>query len=197
LTELVLRTPARPLVDLDEEYTIELVTRAQAGEIAAFTALYDLYAPRLYRYLAARLVQPADVEDVLQLVFIKVIDSIGRYRPRGSTPFAAWLFRVAHNAMVDELRSRPRDAAVEMTDPVPTGREADPADLVERELQRAQIRSALDELTAEQRDVVLFRFFAGLSARETSAIMGKREGTVRALQFRALSTLRRRLTSPT
>ena len=166
-----------------------LVERAKAGDAGAWEALYDEYAPRIYRYLLARAPEPADAEDLLQRVFVNVIESLPRYEQRG-LPFGAWLFRIARNTAIDFARTRrstiPLEASVDRPDDSPG-----PAALAERAAERTQIRAALATLTDEQRDVILYRFFAGLSPSEIGALMGKREGSIRALQFRALESLRR------
>lgn len=175
----------------DEVEVSRVVARAKAGDSQAFDELYDRYAARVYRYALARVAEPADAEDLLQRVFLKVIEALPRYEDRG-VPFGAWLFRIARNAVVDQGRvpqpTTTLDAALGHVDGA-----YGPDRLVEQAADRALVRAALIELTPEQRDVVLYRFFAGLSPREIGLLMGKREGTVRALQFRALATLRRKL----
>jgi RNA polymerase sigma-70 factor, ECF subfamily len=175
----------------DEVEVSRVVARAKAGDSQAFDELYDRYAARVYRYALARLDEPADAEDLLQRVFLKVIEAMPRYEERG-VPFAAWLFRIARNAVVDHGRQPQQTLTLEAAVGHADGAQG-PDRLAELAADRAVVRAALDELTAEQRDVVLYRFFAGLTPREIGQLMGKREGTVRALQFRALATLRRRL----
>lgn len=171
-----------------------LVSRAKAGDAEAFGALYDAYAERVYRFLLIRVGQPADAEDLLQQVFLRVIESLPRYEQRG-LPFGAWLFRIARNAAIDFGRARritgrldPADAWA--VDPL------EPAELVERAAELAALRTALDALSSEQRDVIVYRFFAGLSHAEIGALVGKREGNVRVIQHRALDALRRRIGDP-
>ncbi len=173
---------------MNDERIDHLVTRAQGGDSDAFGALYEHYAERVYRYLLARVREPADAEDLLHRVFIKMIDALPRYEQRG-LPFAAWLLRIAHNAVIDfgrrDLRQTPI-AALDLTaDTVES-----PAALFEAAEERAAILTAFEVLTPDQRDVLLFRFFADLSPAEIGTLMGKREGSVRALQFRALGRLR-------
>jgi RNA polymerase sigma-70 factor, ECF subfamily len=177
--------------ELDQGSLAALLNRARAGDSRAFTVIYDTYAGRLYRFLALRVTEPADAEDLLQRVFVKVIEALPRYEDRG-LPFGAWLFRIARNVAIDHARARPTDDAltVVIEQPDDTGQ---PALLAERAADRRLVRDALDQLTPEQRDVIVYRFFAGLEAREIGALMGKREGSVRALQFRALSKLRQHL----
>jgi RNA polymerase sigma-70 factor (ECF subfamily) len=175
---------------MDETLAIdELVARAKAGDADAWAALYDRFAGPIYRFLFARVHHPADVEDLLQRVFLKVIEALPLYEERG-LPFGAWLFRIARNTSIDFARLRrsadPLEIAFEHPDEGPG-----PAAIAEHAEMRARIRAALTTLTDEQRDVIVYRFFAGLTPSEIGALMGKREGSIRALQFRALEALRR------
>jgi len=173
---------------------VGLVSRAKGGDVEAFDALYGLFGDRVYRYALVRLRHPADAQDLAQVVFLKVIEALPSFQDRGA-PFSAWLFRIARNAVIDVERGRrpasTLDALAEQRDTRPG-----PSQLAEIEADREAVRAALDDLTPEQREVVMLRFFAGLTSTEIAAVMGKRDGTVRALQFRALATLRRRLAGP-
>ena len=177
--------------ELDPQTVASLLARARAGDSQAFAAIYDAYAGRLYRFLALRVSEPADAEDLLQRVFVNVIEALPRYQDRG-LPFGAWLFRIARNVAIDFARARPHDEALTVVADHHDGG-GQPADLIERQADRDRVREALELLTPVQRDVLVYRFFAELSPREIAALMGKREGSIRALQFRALATLRRHL----
>ncbi len=177
--------------ELDAGTLATLLAAAKAGDGRAFAAIYDAYAARLYRYLLLRVGEPADAEDLLQRVFVKVIEALPRYEDRG-LPFGAWLFRIARNVAIDFARARPNDQALADVEGHTDDRHA-PADHAELMADRRLVRESLQLLTPEQRDVIVYRFFAGLSPREIGALMGKREGSVRAIQFRALATLRRHL----
>jgi RNA polymerase sigma-70 factor, ECF subfamily len=167
----------------------EFVARAKAGDADAFTALYDEYAERVYRFLLGRVQEPADAEDLLQRVFLNVIESLSSFEQRG-VPFGAWIFRIARNAAIDFGRARrssaPLDAILDRADD-----SLGPAGLAEQSAARTEIQAMLATLTDEQRDVITYRFFAGLTPSEIGLLMGKREGSIRALQFRALQALRR------
>ena len=167
----------------------ELVLRAKDGDETAFAGLYDVFAVRVYRFFLARVREPADAEDLVQHVFIKLVESLPRYEQRG-IPFGAWIFRVARNMLIDFDRAKrtadPLDAFAALPDGTPG-----PAAQAEAGMTQTHIRAALDTLTPEQRDVIVYRFFAGLTPGEIGALMGKREGSIRALQFRALEGLRR------
>ena len=166
-----------------------LVDRVQEGDAAALGALYDLLADRVYRFSLLRVGNHADAEDLTQRTFLKMIEALPRYQRRG-IPFEAWLFRLARNAAIDLLRGRRSherlESASELRSTAP-GPEAD----AEQAAELAAARRAIEQLTDEQRDVISYRFAAGLTPREIGLLMGKREGTVRALQFRALHAMRR------
>jgi RNA polymerase sigma-70 factor (ECF subfamily) len=166
----------------------EMLARAGAGDAEAFGEIYDAYAARVYRFMLAQVREPADAEDLTHQVFLKVMGSLSRYEDRG-LPFGAWLFRVARNTLIDfGRRQRP---STTLDDPNrPALEDGARGALAELAADRADIRAALAKLTSDQREVILLRFFAGLSPQEIGSLMGKREGSVRALQFRALATLR-------
>ncbi len=161
----------------DDDAAIEgLVAAAKAGDAEAYGRIFDHYHEAVHRYIAARVRRPSDAEDLAQLVFVKALEALPRYEQRG-VPFGGWLFRLARNVVIDHLR---------------TSREHVELDALARQ-QMDEVALALAELTDEQRDAIALRFFAGLSAREAAEAMGKQEGTVRGIQFRAIAALRRRL----
>ncbi len=167
------------------------VARARLGDATAIGGLYDLFAERVYRFVLVRVRSPADAEDLLQRVFLKVIESLPRYEERG-LPFAAWLFRIARNAVIDHERTRRDHASLDESLERPDGRRG-PEELAEAAVERAALRSAIGRLTPEQRDVITYRFFAGLTPREAGLLMDRHEGAIRALQFRAIQALRESL----
>lgn len=168
-----------------------LVERAQAGDRTALGALYDRLAGRVYRFALFRVGSRADAEDLVQRTFLKMIETLPRYQQRG-IPFEAWFFRLARNGVIDHIRRRrahqPLDALVDVDSPEPT-----PEESAELAVDFRRIEAALQTLTPIQQEVIGYRFMAGLSPREVGQVMGKREGSVRALQFRALQALRRSL----
>lgn len=172
----------------DDATIRDLVQRAAAGDAGAFGALFDQFGPRVHRFIQLRVREPADAEDLLQGVFLKVLQSLPRYQERG-LPFAAWLFQIARNAIIDYGRTSHPLASLDAATHQPGGGD-DPADLVALAGERERLRATLDRLPADQRDVLIYRYFAGLSTREIGALMGRREGSVRTLQFRALAALR-------
>jgi RNA polymerase sigma-70 factor (ECF subfamily) len=178
-------------VTLDEAAIDRLVQEARAGDAWAFGLLFDHYHLPVHRYIASRVHRPSDSEDLTQLVFVKALEALPRYESRG-IPFGGWLFRLARNTVIDYVRTRHDHLDLE-TASSQVGRDAGPDEVTVARLELDEVAVALAALTEEQRDAIALRFFAGLSAREAAEVMGKQEGTVRGLQFRAIAALRRQL----
>lgn len=175
----------------DDEAIDRLVAAAQSGDPDAFGSLFDHYYVPVHRFVAARIGRPNDAEDLAQLVFVKALEALPRYEARG-VPFGGWLFRLARNVVIDHVRTRrdyaPLDLASERS-----SEDAGPDDLAVLRQEMDRVAQALRRLTPEQREAIELRFFAGLSAKEAAEAMGRQEGTVRGLQFRAIAALRREL----
>lgn len=178
----------------EHEQDVEaLVKRAQAGDQAAIGAIYDRLAGRVYRFALFRVGNRADAEDLMQRTFLKMIESLPRYQPRG-IPFEAWFFRLARNSVIDHLRSRRQHQPLETLAGIDSHLPG-PNESTELVMEFERLEEALKKLTPVQQEVIGYRFVAGLSARDIGLIIGKREGSVRALQFRALQALRHSLAS--
>jgi RNA polymerase sigma-70 factor (ECF subfamily) len=178
-------------MELDDAALERLVVRARDGDADAFGELFDRYHVPVYRYIASRVARPSDAEDLTQTVFVKALEALPRYELRGA-PFGGWLFRLARNTVIDFARTRHEHADLAELAAQPAD-DAAPDALVTTRQELAEVRRALARLTDEQREAISLRFFAGLSAREAAAAMGKQEGTIRGLQFRAIAALRRHL----
>jgi RNA polymerase sigma-70 factor (ECF subfamily) len=176
---------------LDDAALERLVDQAKNGDAIAFGRIFDRFNEPIYRFIVSRVRRPADAEDLTQTVFVKALEALPRYEARG-IPFGGWLFRLARNAVIDFVRTRHEHAELDAIAERP-GSDAGPDDLVLTKQDIDAVGRALATLTTEQRDAISLRFFAGLSAREAAEAMGKQEGTVRGLQFRAIAALRRQL----
>jgi len=176
---------------IDDEAVERLVAAAKAGDPEAFGSLFDAYYGPVYRYVASRVGRPSDAEDLAQLVFVKVLESLPRYEQRG-VPFGGWLFRLARNVVIDHVRTRREHVTLDVIVEKSTDDQG-PDELAVLRQEMDSIAHALRRLTPEQREAVELRFFAGLSAKEAAEAMGRQEGTVRGLQFRAIAALRREL----
>jgi RNA polymerase sigma-70 factor (ECF subfamily) len=178
-------------VSLDDAAIERLVDDARSGDALAFGQLFDHFHLPIYRYVASRVHSPADTEDLTQLVFVKALEALPRYESRG-IPFGGWLFRLARNAVVDFTRTRHEHADLDAVIDHGAGGPG-PEDLAMINQEIDAIGAALAALTDDQREAIELRFFAGLSAREAADVMGRQEGTIRGLQFRAIAALRRQL----
>lgn len=166
-----------------------LIEEAQAYSQDAWAHIYDRYYPQMVQYCYLRTGNRAGSEDLASEVFLEALKGIRRYRYRG-VPLSAWLYRIARNLTADFQRRNARKPTV------PLGEETAHADLqtpdeADSSALRHDMRAAIQQLTEDQQQVIILRFYQGLSHEETAAIMGRRSGAVRVLQNRALSALRR------
>lgn len=183
--------PSGMTASASEAEIVSLIERAQAGDPLAFDRLYEVYAHSIFRYLYHRLNEREVAEDLTGEAFLRLIENIGNFRigPRDQKAiFSGWFFRIAHNLMVDHLRREARQT--EMPESV-TSTEEQPVQVMEHSLRQSRLRAALNQLTQDQQDVVVLRFFDELSNAEVAQIMGRTEGAIKALQHRALAALSR------
>ena len=165
--------------DHDERSLIE----AAQADPARFVDLYERHFHRVYAYVARRAASRAEAEDVTSEVFEQAFRNLKKYEWRG-LPFAAWLFRIAANALVDTWRTRSHDSFDPPPD-VPDGREAEETE------RRAMVFQLVERLPDVQRQVIEMRFVDQKSIREIAGALGRSEGAVKQLQLRALENLRK------
>ena len=168
-----------------------LVNRAQNGDEEAFSQIYEEYFNKIYRYVVVRMGDEMEAEDLTQQVFLKALQSIGSFKWRG-TPFSSWLYRIAHNQVVDYLRKKKRRTTVPL-DEIQVAVDRDPQDEVEKGFDLQRLASAMHHLTESQRSVISLRFTSELSTAEVAQVLGKSQGAIKALQHSAVVALRRLL----
>ena len=175
-----------------------LVKQAQSGSAAAFSALYEHYYDSIFRYVSFRTGNIAEAEDITAEVFVRMIESIHRFKWKGY-PFSSWLFRIAHNLVVDFYRKKGRRNVVPMDSAPPIVETAvfDVDARMDVELAMGDVRKAMESLTELQREAITLRFAAGLSISETAKAMGRKDNAVKALQHAGLKKLRRTLCAET
>jgi RNA polymerase sigma-70 factor (ECF subfamily) len=177
---------------MDEEaQTRKLVDRARSGDSLAAGELYDRYRDRIYRYVAYRLAPGTEAEDATSAVFEGMLRGLASFRWKEGSTFDSWVFRIAHNVVASEFRRRKRAKEVSLEGFDKAEPSAGPEDIQVARATREELRAALAHLTEDQRQVVALRLVAGLSAGEVGTVMGRSEGAVRIIQFRALDALRR------
>lgn len=168
-----------------------LAQRVKQGDKEAFTQLYETHFDRIYRYVTLRVRNKAEAEDMTQQVFVKAFESAPSFEWKG-IPLSAWLFRIAHNLVVDYIRREKKQPTVSLDESL-TVSDSNPQLEVERRLDIERLVSAIKRLTEAQREVIGLRFAGGLSIAEVARVMAKSEGAVKALQHSAIVALRRLL----
>lgn len=168
-----------------------LLDRAKQADPAALAELYDQYVNPIYNYVYHRVGQAELAEDVTGQVFMRMLEAVRAGRA-WNTSFSGWLYRIAHNLVIDYYRHRQRASFVDLDDAAPIqAREGDPVQSTELRLAKEQLRAALTLLTEEQAQVITLRFLEEFSIAEVSEIMGKTDGAIKALQYRAVLALKR------
>jgi RNA polymerase sigma-70 factor (ECF subfamily) len=166
-----------------------LVHRAQQQDEEAFTELYERYFDKIYRYISLKIGNRIEAEDMTQQVFINALRSISSFKWKG-LPFSAWLFRIAHNQVVDYLRKKTRQPVLVLNESI-TASNDNPQKTTEQNMDIEQLVSATGNLTVAQREVIALRFAGELPIKQVAKIMGKSEGAVKALQHSAIVSLRK------
>jgi RNA polymerase sigma-70 factor, ECF subfamily len=172
----------------------QLVDRAQQGDRAALEELYLLYFDRIYSYLHMSVGNRHDAEDLTTQTFMKMLESIKRFRWQ-SAPFSAWLFRIAHNLAMDHFRASRRWQPEEDV-PEPVGDTEPSAEAAAfQSIGRQSMLDLIENLSQEQKQVLTLKFVFNLPNAEVATILGKTEGAIKSLQHRALVSLQKQITS--
>lgn len=164
-----------------------LVRQAKSGDDEAFTRLYDAYVERLYRYVFFRVSDDTATEDLVSQVFLKAWQNLDRYKIGGS-PFIAWLYAIARNLVIDHYRSKKELAPLEEAVALPSDQQS-LDEQVQLQFDIDALRDALQFLSADQQQVLILKYIAGLPNPDIARIMNKQEGTIRGLQMRGLQVL--------
>ncbi len=167
-----------------------LVQRAQHHDQEAFAQLYEEHFDKIYRYITLKIGNETEAEDMTQQVFLNALKSISSFKWKG-IPFSAWLFRIAHNQVVDYFRSKKR-TAVPLDESLASS-DNNPQLVTEQRLDIEQLLSATKQLTEAQREVISLRFASELPIAQVAKAMGKSQGAIKALQHSAIVALRKRL----
>ena len=183
---------ARPAVPSDE--VRRLVARAQEGDRDALEELYLLHFDRIYSYLHMSVGNRHDAEDLTTQTFVKMLESIGRFRWRAA-PFSAWLFRIAHNLAMDYFRSHRRWQPEEEVPEPPGSAEPSAEHEAMHSIGRQSMLKLIENLSHEQQQVLTLKFVFNFSNGEVATILGKTEGAIKSLQHRALVSLQKHVGS--
>jgi RNA polymerase sigma-70 factor, ECF subfamily len=169
-----------------------LVDRAQQGDRGALEELYLIHFDRIYSYLHVSVGNRHDAEDLTTQTFLKMLESIGKFRWQ-SAPFSAWLFRIAHNLAMDHFRAARRwQPEEEVPEPYADDSTSAEESAFESIGQKSMLE-LIDELSGEQQQVLTLKFVFNFSNAEAATILGKTEGAIKSLQHRALVSLQKQL----
>jgi RNA polymerase sigma-70 factor, ECF subfamily len=179
-------------MELSDQEIDSLVVKSQQGNQDAFGKLYDNFVTPIYRYIYYK-VNKEYVEDLTEILFLKAWENIRKYKKRKNTTFKSWLYRIAHNLVVDHYRLNREHASLSpwISD---KKKHADPVRRAQESLHNERLREAISKLKKNYQQVVILKFINDLSNKEISEILNKSEGSVRIMQFRALKALKSELT---
>lgn len=181
------------LNQLSREEIDNLVRQAQEQNAKAFGRLYDLLAKRIYNYVYFRVKNKLEAEDITEEVFLKALEALGSYELT-EAPFTSWLFRIAHNLVIDFYRRSGKFSAGSMEEAEGVASPEKGLDeLVSGKIEQERLLRAISKLNDDHREVIVLKFVEGLSNKEVGVIMDKTEGGIKSLQHRALHSLRRYL----
>lgn len=180
-----------PNAEIDQAEVERLIRASIKGDVDAFGQLYVFYADYVYRYFFYRVRQDSEAQDLTSQVFFNAWKAIGRYRQE-NVPFLVWLYTIARNLLTNYRRSARE--YVELAEHIADhNNAANPVSSLLQRTEREELVKAFEQLTDEQQQVIYYRFVENWSHPEVARVMRKSEGAIRAIQFRALETLRRLL----
>ena len=180
-----------PVSSAEREEDAALARRAGRGEAEAFGVLYDRYVDQVYRYTFYRVRNEAEAEDVTSEVFMRALRAIPKYEPRQA--FLAWLYRIARNAIIDRSRRQASRKQVSFEDALAhpnADQVVNPDEGLLAGSDATAVRRAMQQLTPLQQEILVLRYVEGFDTKTISKLVGKRDGTIRGIEFRAISALR-------
>ena len=176
--------------DLSGKTESDLISLATAGNADAFGALYEKYIDQIYNYIYYRTSNGKDAEDLCSRVFIRALNHIERYEDRGY-PFSAWLYRIAHNLVINWYRDREKAEEISLSDQYPPPRMAGSVeDQIENEDEKGALMRVISSLPEDRKELLVLKHVEGLTNTEIGQIMDRTEGAIKALYHRTLESLR-------
>jgi len=173
----------------------KLVAKAQSGDEGSFERLFEHFFPKIDRFIRFR-VKEENVEDLVSDVFLRTVQNLKRYQVQPKAKFSSWLFRIAHNRVIDHYRRHKELVGLESEEDnyflaIPENEDLQPDNLTERAINHDKLFLLLKKLPRLQREVLELRFLEHFSNSEIAHIVGKSEGNIRVIQLRALREIRK------
>ena len=176
-----------------EEKEREIVCKAQENP-RSFAPLYDHYFPKVYNYIYRRVQNAQLTEDLVAETFYKALANINKFKWRGQGySFAGWLFTIARNQVIDQFRKQEPQLMEENNWDLVAPETDNPENRVLQAASKEDLLKVVRTLTPNQQDALLLRFQEGLKIKEIAAVLDKNEGAIKALLFRGLRSLRKKL----
>ncbi|MFA6136281.1 MAG: sigma-70 family RNA polymerase sigma factor [Candidatus Paceibacterota bacterium] len=167
----------------------DLAERAIMGEAPAFGLLYDRYQPGIFRFIYLKVGHREEAEDLTHQVFLSAWQNINSFKDQG-LPISSWLYRIARNKVIDHYRTKKNLIDIEkVTEEVVVEEKAGEETIKKMEIE--VVYQSLSKLTPDQQEIIILRFVEELSYEEISKIIGKNQGAIRVLQFRAIRKLKK------
>jgi RNA polymerase sigma-70 factor (ECF subfamily) len=182
----------RDVISISDFTEEQLLIGAARYDDAAIGELYDRYEAKIFAYIYRRTGEQTLAEDLTGQVFLKMLEAIHNQKAWHSS-FSGWLYRIAHNLVIDHYRQRDHQIQISLEDEPTLPAPDSPEEATEMKLNAERLRAAIGRLTEEQAEVISLRFLEGYSINEVAEMMSKTEGSIKALQYRAVSTLRQLL----
>lgn len=170
----------------------KIVQKAKQGEEDAFGLLYDEYLPKIYRFVLLKVGRKADAEDLCHQVFLSAWKNIRTYESRGF-PFSSWLYRIAHNSVIDFWRTQKTHIDIELVSAEHFSEEPEMERLFDISEEFGIVRKMLKKLKEEEESLLIMKFVDELPNKEIAEALGKSEGAVRVMQHRALKQLKQHM----
>jgi RNA polymerase sigma-70 factor (ECF subfamily) len=164
-----------------------LVEKAQ-NDTEAFAELYDLYFPKVFRYVSWRVENQTDAEDLVSEIFSKVLANIRSFRWREGATFSSWIFRIARNVLIDYYRTKPEQVRIDNLPEIESNSIL-PEEAIARQELFEELQSMIKKLPNSQAEIVTMRFFTGMRNKEIAQVLNISEKTVASNLYRGLRNL--------
>jgi len=166
----------------------ELIEKAKNRDPEAFGLLYDQYLPAIYRFILLKISDKVTTEDLAHQVFLNAWQNIENYKTQGF-PFSSWLYRIAHNAVIDYYRTEKKHFNLESVEEMAASNNLEGK--IDQEFELKLIKTAIKELSSEHQSIIIMKFVEGLTNKEIAVALGKSEGSIKVAQHRSLKIIKK------
>lgn len=176
---------------ISQDIIDSLVVRAQKGDTDAFSLLYNELLDPVFRFCFFKVNTREIAEDLTSEVFLNVWNKLQSYKKSGDLQFSSWVFRIAHNKVIDHFRKN-KEQTLELKEEleIPDSSFDDAQKIVENDFLRKELSFYLSKIPAQQAESIILKYFSELDNAEISQVMGKSETAIRILQSRGIKTIR-------